>query len=133
MKPAIVMGVAAAVLSIWLACSSTQSGERTSGAAPAARYVADRCDRAEESLTYADFVEGQALAILSWTGMSKEASDLKISVYVVGIESDELLVRFLQFPMREQYLHIWLGSGHIRPATTPGEFLLDPCSATLER
>jgi len=133
MKPGIVIGVGAAALSIWLACASTQSEKRTSGSAPAAKYIEDGCERAEESLASADFVEGQALATLRWTGMSKETRDLKIPVYVVGIESDELLVRFLQFPMREQYLHIWLGTGHIRPAATAGEFLLDPCSATLER
>jgi len=86
MKPAIVNGVGAAVVSICLACSSTQSGERTSGAAPTARHVADGCNRAEESLRYGDFVGGQALATLAWTGMPEDASDLKIPVYVVGVE-----------------------------------------------
>jgi len=80
---------------------------------------------------YGTLVGGRALATLQWTGMNEYAASLKIPVFVVGIEGDDLAVRFLQFPMREEYLHVWLGSGHIRPA---GEnvFLLDPCSATLE-
>jgi hypothetical protein len=40
-------------------------------------------------------------------------------------------VRFLAFPMREQYLHLWTGSGHIS-ALGDDVFLLDPCSANLE-
>lgn len=63
--------------------------------------------------------------------MSRDARDLRIPIYVVEVADGAVGVRFLQFPMREQYLHIWLGSGHIM-AGREDEFLLDPCSATLE-
>ena len=36
----------------------------------------------------------------------------------------------MDFPMRAQYLGIWLGSEHIK-AGDGDVFLLDPCSATI--
>jgi hypothetical protein len=99
--------------------------------APAERRVAAGCEPSVESSKYEGLVGSRALAVLSWTGISEDAANLKIPIYVVGIESRAIGVRFLEFPMREQYLHIWLGSGHIR-AAPENVFLLDPCSATLE-
>ncbi|MCZ6807274.1 MAG: hypothetical protein O7F08_10000 [Deltaproteobacteria bacterium] len=96
----------------------------------ASRRIADGCEPIDESLKYEEFVGKRALAVLSWNGMSEPAAGLKIPVYVVGIEDGTIGVRFLQFPMREQYLGIWLGSGHIRSGPKD-VFLLEPCSATI--
>ncbi len=117
------------------------SGAQESPAAPAAanqgldggkasRRIADGCEPIGESLKYEKFVGKRALAVLSWNGMSELAAGLKIPIHVVGIEDGTIGVRFLQFPMREQYLGIWLGSGHIRPGPKD-VFLLEPCSATI--
>jgi hypothetical protein len=96
----------------------------------ASRRIAEGCDPIEESLKYEEFVGRRALAILSWNGMSEKAANLEIPVHVVGIEDGSVGVRFMQFPMRAQYLGIWLGSEHIR-AGEKDVFLLDPCSATI--
>jgi len=96
----------------------------------ASRRIAEGCDPVEESLTYQDLVGERALAILSWNGMSERAANLKIPIKVVGIEDGAVGVRFMDFPMRAQYLGIWLGSEHIKPGD--GDvFLLDPCSAAI--
>ena len=96
----------------------------------ATRRVAEGCDRIGESLKYEEFIGRRAHAILSWNGMSERAANLKIPVHVVGIEDGSVGVRFMQFPMRAQYLGIWLGSGHL--AKGPDDvFLLDPCSAVI--
>ena len=96
----------------------------------ASRRVAEGCDPVEESLKYEEFVGRRALAILSWNGMSEKAANLEIPVRVVGIEDGSVGVRFMQIPMRAQYIGIWLGSKHIR-AGEKDVFLLDPCSATI--
>jgi len=96
----------------------------------ASRRIADGCEPIDESLKYEEFVGKRALAVLSWNGMPELAAGLKIPVHVVGIEDGSVGVRFMQFPMREQYLGIWLGSGHIKPGPED-VFLLDPCSATI--
>jgi hypothetical protein len=77
------------------------------------RRIAEGCKPKEASLEYEDYAGARALAILSWNGMSERAANLKIPVFVVAIEDGSIGVRFLEFPMREQYLNIWLGSGHI--------------------
>ncbi len=97
----------------------------------AERRSVEGCKPIEESLKYAEHVDRRALATLRWNGMSDKAADLAIPVYVVEIAGGEIRIRFLQFPMREQYLNIWLGSGHIR-ATSENVFLLLPCSARLD-
>ena len=112
-------------------CSSLDAAGEGAASAKAAREISKGCDLVEESLKYEAFVGARALAVLSWTGMSEDARNLKIPVYVLGIEGGAITVRFLQFPMREQYLHIWLASGHIT-AAPESVFLLDPCSAALE-
>lgn len=96
----------------------------------ASRRIAEGCDPIDESLKYEEFVGRRAHAILSWNGMAERAANLKIPVHVVGIEDGSVGVRFMQFPMREQYLGIWLGSEHIKPGPKD-VFLLDPCSATI--
>jgi hypothetical protein len=96
----------------------------------ASRRIAEGCEPVEESLKYEEFVGGRALAILSWNGMSERAANLKVPVHVVGIEDGSVGVRIMQIPMREQYIGIWLGSGHIE-AGGDNVFLLDPCSATI--
>lgn len=96
----------------------------------ASRRIAEGCEPIEESLKYEEFIGRRALAILSWNGMSEKAANLKIPVHVAGIEDGSVGVRFMQFPMRAQYLGIWLGSGHIK-AWDKDVFLLDPCSATI--
>ena len=94
------------------------------------RRITPGCKPIEESLKYEEFIDRRALMILSWNGMSERAANLKIPVRVVGIEDGAVSVRFLQFPMREQYVNIWLGSEHIK-AGPEGVFLVDPCSATI--
>jgi len=96
----------------------------------ASRRLAEDCDAVAESLKYEDLVGRRALTILSWNGLSERAANLKIPVQVVGIEDGVVGVRFMDFPMRTQYLGIWLGSGHIK-AGEKDVFLLDPCSATI--
>ena len=96
----------------------------------ASRRIAEACDPIEESLKYEEFVGRRALVILSWNGMSERAANLKIPVHVAGIEDGSVGVRFMQFPMREQYLGIWIGSEHVKPGDKD-VFLLDPCSATI--
>jgi len=96
----------------------------------ASRRIAEGCDPVEESLKYEEFVGRRALTVLSWNGMSERAASLKIPVSVVGIEDGAVGVRFMDFPMRTQYLGIWLGSEHIK-AGEKDVFLLDPCSATI--
>lgn len=96
----------------------------------ASRRIAERCEPVDESLKYEEFIGRRALATLSWNEMSERAASLKIPVHVVGIEDGSIGVRFMDFPMREQYIGIWLGSGHIE-AGDQGVFLLDPCSATI--
>lgn len=97
----------------------------------AKRRIAEGCAPAEEARKYAGFVGDRALAILRWSGASEQTAALEIPVYVVGIDGGVIRVRFLQFPMREQYLHVWLGSGHIE-AAPENVFLLHACSARLE-
>ena len=104
-------------------------GTRTDGEM-ASRRVAEGCDSVEESLKYERFVGMRALTVLSWNGMSDRAANLKIPVKVVSIEDGAVAVRFMDFPMRTQYLGIWLRSEHIR-AGEKDVFLLDPCSATI--
>ena len=95
---------------------------------PATRSIAPNCVPADAAKEYAGFLDKRALVVLSWDGMSERAEELEIPVHVVGIEEDGVAVRFLQFPMQEQYIHIWLGSGHIK-AGEERVFILDPCSA----
>lgn len=124
---------ATGLLALGLACSHSPPVEEPEAgeAGPARRRIAEGCDRVEEARGYDAYVGQRALAILSWTGMPERAANLKIPIYVVGIDEGVIGVRFLEFPLREQYLNVWLGSGHVVAA---GEnlFLLDPCSATLE-
>ena len=96
----------------------------------ASRRVVEGCDPIGESLKYEEFIGKRALAILSWNGMSEKAANLEIPVQVVGIEDGAVGVRFMQIPMRSQYIGIWLGSEHIK-AGEKDVFLLDPCSATI--
>lgn len=96
----------------------------------ASRRIAEGCEPVEESLKYEEFVGRRALAILGWEGMPERAANLKIPVSVVAIEDGSVGVRFMQLPMRDQYVGIWLGSGHIKPGVED-VFLLDPCSATI--
>jgi len=96
----------------------------------ASRRIAEGCDPIDESLKYEEFIGRRAHAILSWNGMSERAANLKIPVHVVGIEDGAIGVRFMDFPMRAQYLGIWLGSEHLKKGPKD-VFLLDPCSATV--
>jgi hypothetical protein len=93
------------------------------------RRVTPGCEPAEESLKYEKFIDKRALLMLSWYGMPERTNKLKIPVRIVRIEDGAVGVRFPEFPMKEQFLSIWLGSGHIKPA--PDDvFPVDPCSAT---
>jgi hypothetical protein len=94
------------------------------------RRIAPGCKPVEESLRYEEFVDKRALVILSWHDMPARTANLEIPVRVVGIEDGAIGVRFLEFPMREQYLNVWLGTEHIKPGPD-GVFFVDPCSATV--
>jgi len=108
----------------------TVQNDTPDGGIQSNRRIKPGCDPVEESLKYEQLIDRKALAILKWNQMSERAANLEIPVYVVGIENGSVGVRFMQFPMREQYLAIWLGSGHIQPGPKD-VFLLDPCSATI--
>ena len=57
--------------------------------------------------------------------------EVQIGGIVKSVQDGAVVVSILQIPMREQYLNIWMGSGHIERG--PGDsFLLDPCSAWIE-
>lgn len=109
---------------------ATAENETPDGGIQSNRRIKPGCDPVEESLKYEAFIDQRARLILSWNEMSKRAADLEIPVRVVGIEDGAVGVRFFQFPMREQYLTIWLGTEHIE-AGPDDVFLVDPCSATL--
>ncbi len=96
----------------------------------ASRRIAENCDPIRESLKYEEFIGRRALAILSWDNMSERAANLRIPVYVVGIEDGVVGVKVSDIPMREQYLGVWIMSGHLQggPEDT---YLLDPCSAKI--
>jgi hypothetical protein len=119
-------------------CGSEDASDEPAAAAPeetgerrrATRKVAAGCDPVAESAKYESFVGKRALAVLSWDGASQDTAALQIPVHVVGSEGDTLQIRVLEIPMREQYLHIWIGSGHIEPGPETS-FLLHPCSASL--
>jgi hypothetical protein len=100
-------------------------------AGPAVRRSVEGCEPVEEARQYEGLVGKRALAILRWTGMPERTAKLRIPVYLVSIEGGAISLRFIDFPMREQYINIWLGSGHIAPGTGDA-FLLDPCSASIE-
>jgi hypothetical protein len=97
----------------------------------ATRRIKENCDRVAEAKKYEEFIDRRALAILSWSNMPERAANLKIPVYVTGVEDGAITLGILEIPMREQYVAIWIGSGHIQPG--PGDsFLLEPCSARIE-
>lgn len=97
----------------------------------ATRLIADNCDPVAEAKKYEEFIDRRALAILSWNNMPERAAKLEIPVYVKGVEDGAVSLSILQIPMREQYLNIWMGSGHIQRGSGDS-FLLDPCSARIE-
>lgn len=97
---------------------------------PATRRVKPECVPLEEGERYESLVDKRALTTLSWDGMAERAENLQIPIHIVGIGERGVAVRFLQFPMREQYIHIWLGSEHIQPGPER-TFFLDPCSAEI--
>jgi hypothetical protein len=97
----------------------------------ATRRIKENCDPASEARKYEEFIDRRALAILSWDNMPERAAKLKIPVYVTGVDDGAITLGILEIPLREQYVAIWIGSGHIQPG--PGDsFLLDPCSARIE-
>jgi hypothetical protein len=97
----------------------------------ATRRIAENCDPVAQAKKYEEFIDRRALAILSWNNMPERAANLKVPVYVTGVEDGAIALGILEIPMREQYVSIWMGSGHIQPG--PGSsFLLDPCSARIE-
>lgn len=120
------------LLALGLACSHAPPVEEPEAGetGPARRRIAEGCDPGEEARQYERYVGKRALVILRWQGMPERAANLRIPVHVIGIQGRAIGVRFLQFPMKEQYLAIWLESGHIEPGPD-GVFLLDPCSATV--
>jgi len=129
------LSIALALATALIGCTAEDASEEPQAAdaprAQATRRIAEDCVPADEALRYQPLVGGRAFAILSWTGMNEDAADLRIPVYVASIEEGAVGVRILQIPMREQYILVWLRSGHIQPAPD-NVFLLDSCSARLE-
>ena len=117
-------------LALVVACGAEESEPAGDGPA-AARRIEAGCDPGTAARRYQTLVGERAQAMLHWTGMPKEAEDLRIPVHVVAVDGGGVDVRFLAFPMREQYLHVWIGSGHVE-AGEGDLFRLDPCSASLE-
>ena len=126
--------VLAAVLLWWAPeehAASPQVASDPADSGPPTRRTFEGCQPVEAALQYEDYVGERALAILSWIGLREQAADLKIPVFIVAFQNAVIQLRFAQFPMREQYMFVWLNSGHIEPGAED-TFLLDPCSATLE-
>ena len=96
----------------------------------ATRRIAENCDPVAEALKYEEFVDRRALAVLSWNNLPERAANLEIPAYVKGTEDGAIGVSILEIPMREQYLAMWMMSGHLKAG--PGAtYLLDPCSAKI--
>jgi hypothetical protein len=96
----------------------------------ATRRIAENCDPVAEALKYEEFIDRRALAVLSWNNMGERAENLEIPVYVKGTADGAIGVSILEIPMREQYLAIWMMSGHLKRGPG-GTYLLDPCSAKI--
>ena len=96
----------------------------------ATRRIAEDCDPVAEALKYQEFVDRRALAVLSWNNLPERAANLEIPVYVKGTEDGAIGVSVLEIPMREQYLAMWMMSGHLKRGPG-GTYLLDPCSAEI--
>jgi hypothetical protein len=94
----------------------------------ATRRIAEDCDPVAEALKYEEFVDRRALAVLSWNNMPERAANLEIPVYVKSTADGAIGVSILEVPMREQYLGIWMMSGHLKRGPEGG-YVLDPCSA----
>jgi hypothetical protein len=94
----------------------------------ATRRITEDCDPIAEAKKYEEFIDQRALAILSWNNMSERAANLKIPVYVKSTADGAIGVSIMEIPMREQYLAIWMMSGHLKRGPEGG-YLLDPCSA----
>jgi hypothetical protein len=94
----------------------------------ATRRIAEGCDPIAEAKKYEELVDRRALATLSWNNMRERAAKLEIPVYVKSIEDGAIGVGILEIPMREQYLAIWMMSGHLKRGSGD-TYLLDPCSA----
>lgn len=113
------------------ASSAQPSAQPSVDGGLASRRIAENCDPVVEAHKYEEFVDRRALAVLRWNKMPERAAKLKIPVFVKSVQDGAVVVSILQIPMREQYLNIWMGSGHIERG--PGDsFLLDPCSAWIE-
>jgi hypothetical protein len=117
--------------------AATSEGEEPSTApkydpdgGQATRRVAENCDPVAEALKYEEFIDRRALAVLSWNNMREGAANLKIPVYVKSTTDGAIGVSILEIPMREQYLAIWMMSGHLKKGAGGG-YLLDPCSAKI--
>ena len=120
--------------------SDSQAGSDSEESATAAKYdpdgdqatrrIAENCDPVAEALKYEEFIDRRAHAVLSWNNMREGAANLKIPVYVKGTEDGAIGVSILEIPMREQYLAIWMMSGHLK-RDPGGTYLLDPCSAKI--
>jgi hypothetical protein len=116
-----------------LACAQSTPVEKPEAdvGGAATRRVTQDCEPAAETVKYEEFIDRRALVTLSWNDLAERAADLKIPVYVHGVEDGAVSLGILEIPMRDQYLILWLGSGHIQRG--PGDtFLLDPCSASIE-
>jgi hypothetical protein len=96
----------------------------------ATRRITENCDPVAEALKYEEFVDRRALAILSWNNMPGGAANLEIPVYVKSTADGAIGVGILEIPMREQYLGIWMMSGHLTKGPEGG-YSLDPCSAKI--
>ncbi len=97
----------------------------------ATRRIAEDCNPVTEAKQYEEFIDRRARVVLSWNNMREQAADLKIPVYVRSVDDGVIGLGILEIPMRDQYVIIWIRSGHIKRG--PGDtFLLDPCSASIE-
>jgi hypothetical protein len=97
----------------------------------ATRRIAKHCDPVAEAKKYEELIVHRVLVFLSWNNASERAAKLEIPAYVTAVVDDVVVLRILEFPLREQYIAVWLESGHIQPAPA-NSFLLDPCSARIE-
>ena len=98
----------------------------------ATRHVRPGCDPLTEAQRYVGLVQQRAFATLDWNRAPDTINAQRIPLRVLEVEGATVVVKLEGFPLADQYLSLWIHSGHFRP-TEGGRLGLDPCSATLER
>ncbi len=97
----------------------------------ATRHVRPGCDPLAEAQRYAALVQQRAFATLDWNRAPDNIAAQRIPVRVLDVEGATVVVKLEALPLADQYLSLWIYSGHFRPIEG-GRLGLDPCSASLD-